>query len=77
MIILERTAVNTVKRIVDEVRHLPEMQAREVLDFVGYLRNKLKYTDKTNQSVDDFDQFGAVFDGQFKRDECYDRHGIS
>jgi hypothetical protein len=53
------------------------MQAREVLDFVGYLRNKLKDADKTNQSVDDFVQFGAVFEGKFNRDECYDRQSIS
>lgn len=61
----------------DEVRQLPEMQAREVLDFVGYLRSKLKPTSLTNQSVDDFDQFGAVFDGKFNRDECYDRQSVS
>lgn len=69
--------MNTVKQIVEEIRYLPEMQAREVLDFVGYLRNKLKQTDKTSQSVDDFDQFGAVFDGKFNRDECYDRQSFS
>jgi hypothetical protein len=56
--------MNTVKKIVDEIRYLPEMQAREVLD-------------KTSQSVDDFDQFGAVFDGKFNRDECYDRQSFS
>jgi len=69
--------MNTVKKIVEEIRYLPEMQAREVLDFVGYLKNKLKHADKTSQSVDDFDQFGAVFDGNFNRDECYDRQNIS
>jgi len=53
------------------------MQAREVLDFVGYLRNKLKHADNTSHNVDDFDQFGAVFDGKFNRDECYDRQNIS
>lgn len=68
--------MNTVKQIVEEIRYLPEMQAREVLDFVGYLRSKLKQTDKTSQSVDDFDQFGAVFDGKFNRDECYDRQNL-
>ena len=69
--------MNTVKKIADEVRYLPEMQAREVLDFVGYLRNKINHTDKTHQNVDDFDQFCAVFDGKFNRDECYDRQSIS
>lgn len=69
--------MNTVKKIADEVRYLPEMQAREVLDFVGYLRSKLKQTDKANQNVDEFDQFGAVFDGKFSREECYDRQNLS
>ena len=69
--------MNTVKKIADEIRYLPEMQAREVLDFVGYLRSKLKHTDTDSQNVDAFDQFGAVFDGQFDRDECYDRQSIS
>lgn len=63
--------MTTVKKIVDEIRYLPEMQAREMLDFDGYLRNKLKHTDNTSQSVDDFDQFGSVFDGKFVRDEYY------
>ena len=50
--------MNTVKKIVEEIRFLPEMQAREVLDFVGYLKSKLKHADKTDQNVNDFDQFG-------------------
>ncbi len=41
------------------------------------LKNKLKHADKTSQSVDDFEQFGSVFDGNFNRDECYDRQNIS
>jgi hypothetical protein len=64
--------MNTVKKITEELRYLPEMQAREVLDFVGYLRNKLKHLDKTSQNVDDFDQFGSVFDDKFDRDVCYE-----
>ena len=71
------TFMNTVKKITEEIRFLPEMQAREVLDFVGYLRNKLNHLDKCNQNVDDFDQFGAIFDGKFSREECYDRQIIS
>ncbi len=69
--------MNTVKKVVDEIRYLPEMQAREVLDFVGYLRSKLKHAEKTSQSVDEFDQFGAVFDGKLNRNECYDRQSFS
>lgn len=69
--------MNTVKKIVEEIRFLPEMQAREVLDFVGYLKSKLKHADKKDQNVNDFDQFGSVFDGNFDRDACYDREIIS
>lgn len=69
--------MNTVKKIADEIRYLPEMQAREVLDFVGYLKSKLRQTNKTGQNVDDFDQFGAVFDGKFNREECHDRQNLS
>jgi hypothetical protein len=69
--------MNTVKKIAEEIRYLPETQAREVLDFVGYLKSKLKQADKTSQNVDDFDQFGTVFDGQFNREECYDRQNLS
>lgn len=69
--------MNTVKRIVEEIRYLPEMQTREVLDFVGYLKNKRLQADETTSSVDDFDQFGAVFDGKFNRDECHDRQSLS
>ncbi len=64
--------MNTIKKITEELRYLPEMQAREVLDFVGYLKNKLKHANKTTQNVSDFDQFSSVFDGKFDRDACYE-----
>ncbi len=32
--------MNTAEKIFDEVKVLPEMEAREVLDFVGYLKAK-------------------------------------
>lgn len=69
--------MNTAEKIFDEVRILPESQAREVLDFVGYLKSKLKSGAQGIQGVSEFDQFGVVFDGQFKRDECYDRQNLS
>ena len=69
--------MNTAERIFDEVRVLPESQAREVLDFVGFLKSKLKSESKTTQGVSEFDQFGVVFDGRFNRDECYDRQNLS
>ena len=33
--------MNTAEKIFEEVRVLPEVQAREVLDFVGYLKTRL------------------------------------
>lgn len=69
--------MNTAKKIFEEVRALPEVEAREVLDFVGYL--KAKHTKQSKAPAMDmsvFDQFGAVFDGKFDRDECYDRKGV-
>ena len=66
--------MNTAEKIFEEVRSLPEFQAQEVLDFVGFLKNKniVQSKDKT-KDMSEFDQFGAVFDGKFNRDECYDR----
>lgn len=65
--------MNTAKKIFDEVRIMPESAAREVLDFVGYLKTKRMQARDAAQEMSEFDQFGAVFDGQFNRDECYDR----
>lgn len=65
--------MNTAKKIFDEVRIMPESEAREVLDFVGYLKVKRMQAKDPVLGMNEFDQFGAVFDGQFNRDECYDR----
>jgi hypothetical protein len=66
--------MNTAEKIFEEVQTLPEDVAREVLDFVGYLKAKHAKQPKTETAdMSEFDQFGAVFDGKFNRDECYDR----
>jgi hypothetical protein len=65
--------MNTAKQVFDEVRIMPESEAREVLDFVGYLKSKRMSSKGSVQGTNEFDQFGAVFDGQFNREECYDR----
>ncbi len=65
--------MNTAKQVFEEVRTMPESDAREVLDFVGYLKDKRMRTKDSMQGTNEFDQFGAVFDGQFNREECYDR----
>jgi hypothetical protein len=74
--------MNTVERIVEEVKALPEFQAREVLDFVGYLKTKRAYADQAvsaTQSEDvesdwaEFEKLAGTWQGKFNRDECYDR----
>ena len=69
--------MNTAKKIFDEVRGMPESEAREVLDFVGYLKSRQAQAKKPVHEMNEFDQFGAVFDGKFNRDECYDRQVFS
>jgi hypothetical protein len=74
--------VNTAERIYQESQVLPENLRAEVLDFIGYLKTRYAVTAnniKTNPPVltqsemSEFDQFGAVYDGHFDRDACYDR----
>lgn len=69
--------MNTAEKIFEEVRALPEVQAREVLDFVGYLKAKAGgHNTELPAGMSEFDRFGAVYDGQFNRDECHDRQGL-
>ncbi len=65
--------MNTMEKIVAEVQTLPETDAREVLDFVSYLKSRRAQAMAATADMSEFDQFGAMFDGKFKRDECYDR----
>jgi hypothetical protein len=68
--------MNTAELIYQESKELPEFEAREVLDFVAFLKAKRQRKLATKQEITDmseFDQFGSVFDGNFDRDACYDR----
>ena len=65
--------MTTAERILEEVRTLPEAQARKVLDFVALLKTRLPRGKSAQQDVSAFDRFGAVYDGHFNRDELYDR----
>lgn len=65
--------MTTAERIFEEVRALPETQAREVLDFVGFLKSQRKTSKSTQRDMSAFDRFGTVYDGRFNRDELYDR----
>jgi hypothetical protein len=66
--------MTTAEQILAEVRTLPEAQAREVLDFVAFLKSRLQRNTAAKQDdVSAFDRFGAVYEGHFNRDELYDR----
>lgn len=71
--------MNTAELIYQESKELPEFEAREVLDFVKFLkakRQRLKIAlqnNTENTDMSEFDQFGSVYDGQFDREACYDR----
>ena len=72
--------MNTVERIFEEVRTLPEFQAREVLDFVGYLKAKRAAVDSAVSASQtgesdwiEFEKLVGAWSGDFKREECYDR----
>ena len=68
--------MTTAEQILAEVRTLPEAQAREVLDFVAFLKARLQRNKPIHQDVSVFDRFGAVYDGHFNRDDLYDRKVI-
>ena len=66
--------MNTAEKIFEEVSKLPDFQAEEVLDFVGFLKSKSVNKSKEKlKDVSVFDEFGAVYDGKFNREECYNQ----
>lgn len=74
--------MTTAERILEEARSLPEIQLREVLDFVGHLKSRLNQT-AANQAAADaheaeadwmaFERGAGLWSGQFVREACYDR----
>ncbi len=65
--------MNTVEKIYEELQQLTETDAREVLDFVDFLKQKRLKHEKLSSDVNELDRFGHIFKGNFNRDECYDR----
>jgi hypothetical protein len=65
--------VTTAEKIFAEVRALPETVAREVLDFVAFLKTRQAKGKSAQRDMSAFDRFGAVYEGPFNRDELYDR----
>jgi len=65
--------MNTQEKIYEEIKQLSETDAREVLDFVGYIKAKRSVSRVQDHDMKELDRFGSVFSGKFNRDECYDR----
>ena len=67
--------MNTAERIFEEVRSPPEPAAREVLDFVDFLKSRAAPApDRKAQARAVLAKFrGRYKAGQFNRDELYDR----
>jgi hypothetical protein len=66
------------EKIFAEVRALPETQAREVLDFVGFLKSK--HVDRLLErqtALAELARYRGRFKaGKFSRDELYDRASL-
>ncbi|WPD24816.1 MAG: hypothetical protein Q3M24_14185 [Candidatus Electrothrix aestuarii] len=77
--------MTTAELIYRKAKGLTELEAKEVLDFVEFLKGKAKQQriaelkiggeQRRDKKVDmkELDQFGSVYDGDFDRDACYDR----
>jgi hypothetical protein len=65
--------MTTAEKILEEVRTLPETDARQVLNFVAFLKARRAGNKSVKQDIGAFDRFGAVYEGPFNRDELYDR----
>lgn len=65
--------MTTTEKIAAELGTLPESLAREVLDFVVFLKTRMRRRESGQQDTRAFDRFGAVYDGHFNRDELHDR----
>jgi hypothetical protein len=68
------------ERIYEETKTLPEPQAREVLDFIGYLKHKgaaapdaPSPSDAGDDDWAEFEKLAGAWSGKFDREACYDR----
>lgn len=74
--------MNIAQLIYQETKDLPEIDAREILDFVEFLKARRQRKtqpaehEQEKPDMSEFDQFGSVYDGHFNRDACYDRSGL-
>jgi hypothetical protein len=68
--------VTIAEKIFAEARSLPEDQARAVLNFVRFLQSRHDARSSAHQDMSIFDQFGAVYEADFNRDEVAARPGL-
>jgi hypothetical protein len=68
------------ERIYEETKTLAEAEAREVLDFIGYLKHKGAAASESPSSSDgtdddwaEFEKLAGAWSGKFDREACYDR----
>lgn len=68
--------------IYEETKTLAEPQAREVLDFIGYLKTKANApmasappgdAVESDEDWSEFEQLAGAWSGRFNRSDCYDR----
>lgn len=68
--------MNTMEKIFEEVQTLPEPEAREVLDFVEFLKSRCDRDREVRraEALARLDKYTGRYDGtKFNRDELYDR----
>lgn len=71
--------MNIVEKVFAELRSLPEVELREVLDFVGYLKTRrvgaLTQAANDDAAADwaEFEALAGTWSGKFRREDCYDR----
>jgi len=71
--------MNTAEKIFEEVRTLPEPEAREILDFVEFLKGKWERDLEARRAsaLATLNKFKGRYDGmKFNRDELHDRAGL-
>ena len=74
-----RNIMNTAQKIFEEVRALPESQAREVLDFVSHLKAQRNADPEARRAtaLQTLAKYRGRFDPvKFNRDELHDRESL-
>ena len=63
------------ERLYELVRAMPADKVAEVLDFAAYVKERGSLVTRATRDIDFsvFDQVKATYDGEFNREELYDR----